>query len=185
LRYSNLHPSITEIFRKRSNSSHRPTTPFATSTTFFLFVRDSVSQYKPYKMGEIDAISRVSLPATRKSIANDLRTNFSGLIGPGTSLVVHTSLRSIGWVCGGPVALIQALMDVVTDQVRNVDSFRKLSPVSTCSFEDSVSPFGIRETLSFLHIHQSTQIQQFGRIRQYPNTGLISSEEICLFMIRR
>ncbi|MCM1988195.1 aminoglycoside N(3)-acetyltransferase [Oceanirhabdus seepicola] len=33
----------------------------------------------------------------------------------GHNVIVHSSLSSIGWVCGGPVAVIQALMDVVTE----------------------------------------------------------------------
>ncbi len=34
-------------------------------------------------------------------------------VGPGCSLLVHSSLSSIGWICGGVQALIQALQKVV------------------------------------------------------------------------
>jgi aminoglycoside 3-N-acetyltransferase len=35
---------------------------------------------------------------------------------PGITLIVHSSLRSLGWVSGGPVTVVQALMDVITDE---------------------------------------------------------------------
>ena len=35
-------------------------------------------------------------------------------VTPGMTLIVHSSLSSLGWVCGGPVAVVQALMDVLT-----------------------------------------------------------------------
>ncbi len=31
----------------------------------------------------------------------------------GATLIVHSSLKSLGWVCGGPVAVIQSLMDAL------------------------------------------------------------------------
>jgi len=30
------------------------------------------------------------------------------------TLLMHSSLSSLGWICGGPVAVVQALMDVIT-----------------------------------------------------------------------
>ena len=49
-------------------------------------------------------------PITRARIAADLRE--LGLRG-GDIVLVHTSLRALGWVCGGPVAVVQALLDVL------------------------------------------------------------------------
>lgn len=47
---------------------------------------------------------------TRASLTGDL----SALgISPGTTLLVHSSLSSLGWVCGGVPALVQALTDAV------------------------------------------------------------------------
>ena len=63
-------------------------------------------------MGEKELIDRAPEPRTRRSLAADLRQ--LGL-GPGTVVVVHSSLSSLGWVCGGSVAVVQALMDVLTE----------------------------------------------------------------------
>ncbi len=65
-------------------------------------------------MGEarsIEAIATSPAPRTRDSLAADLRR-----LGLTSKMVVlvHSSLSSLGWVCGGPVAVIQALMDVIT-----------------------------------------------------------------------
>ncbi|HET9141375.1 AAC(3) family N-acetyltransferase [Actinophytocola sp.] len=49
-------------------------------------------------------------PAIRPSIAADLRR--LGL-GAGDAVLVHSSLRSLGWVCGGAVTVVQALLDTV------------------------------------------------------------------------
>jgi aminoglycoside 3-N-acetyltransferase len=50
---------------------------------------------------------------TRQTLAQDLAE--LGL-NPGITVIAHTSLSSLGWVSGGPVAVIQALMDVVTPE---------------------------------------------------------------------
>jgi aminoglycoside 3-N-acetyltransferase len=62
-------------------------------------------------MSEERVIQETSVPSTRQSIAQDLR--HLGL-KTGMVVIVHSSLRSIGWVSGGPVTVVQALMDVVT-----------------------------------------------------------------------
>lgn len=61
-------------------------------------------------MSERDAITRASVPATRASLLTDLRALG---VRAGMTLLVHTSLSELGWVSGGPVAVIQALMDAV------------------------------------------------------------------------
>jgi aminoglycoside 3-N-acetyltransferase len=58
-----------------------------------------------------DYISKISSPRTRQSLAADLRA--LGLEA-GMVVMVHTSLSKIGFINGGEVALIYALMDVLT-----------------------------------------------------------------------
>lgn len=61
-------------------------------------------------MGEGDAVERADAPRTVGSLAHDL-----GVLGiaPGMTVLVHASLSSLGWVCGGPVAAVQALLDAL------------------------------------------------------------------------
>ena len=57
-------------------------------------------------MTETGEIKRNALPLTVASLTTDFR-NLG--VEPGMTLLVHSSLSSLGWVCGGPVAVIQAL----------------------------------------------------------------------------
>lgn len=62
-------------------------------------------------MTEFDTIQNVPSPRTRASLAADL----SALgLSRGMIVIVHSSLRSLGWVNGGSIAVVQALMDVLT-----------------------------------------------------------------------
>ncbi|MBD2450224.1 AAC(3) family N-acetyltransferase [Nostoc sp. FACHB-152] len=62
-------------------------------------------------MSELKVLLSTSSPRTRQSLATDLSN--AGL-APGMTVIVHSSLSSLGWVCGGSVAVVQALMDVIT-----------------------------------------------------------------------
>ncbi len=62
-------------------------------------------------MNEAEVIARTPAPNTRESLAGDLRRLG---VEPGMTLLVHSSLSSIGWVAGGPVAVVQALLDALT-----------------------------------------------------------------------
>jgi aminoglycoside 3-N-acetyltransferase len=62
-------------------------------------------------MTEHVAIQNSPSPRTRDSLAADLRA--LGLQS-GMVVIVHSSLSSIGWVNGGSVAVVQALLDVIT-----------------------------------------------------------------------
>lgn len=56
-------------------------------------------------MGERELMRNTPEPRTRTSLAADLRQ--LGLAA-GDVAIVHASLSSLGWVAGGPVAVVQA-----------------------------------------------------------------------------
>lgn len=64
-------------------------------------------------MSESKAIEGADAPRTRQSLAADLRR-----LGMRTGhvVLVHSSLSRLGWVCGGSVTVVQALMDVLTPE---------------------------------------------------------------------
>jgi aminoglycoside 3-N-acetyltransferase len=61
-------------------------------------------------VSEAGAIERNDSPSTVESLRADLAALG---VEPGMVLLVHSSLSSIGWVCGGPVAVIEALRQTV------------------------------------------------------------------------
>ena len=62
-------------------------------------------------MDETAAIQRMEQPNTRQSLSADM---LSAGVKPGITLLVHSSLSALGWVCGGGVAVVQSIMDVIT-----------------------------------------------------------------------
>ncbi|MDQ0257251.1 aminoglycoside 3-N-acetyltransferase [Evansella vedderi] len=58
-------------------------------------------------------VEKLATPNTRNTIAKQLRE--LGL-KKGDSIIVHSSLSSLGWVSGGAVAVIQGLMDVISEE---------------------------------------------------------------------
>ncbi len=64
-------------------------------------------------MSEEKSIEMVGQPGTRLTVASDLRQLG---VDKGMTLIVHSSMSEMGWVNGGPVAVIQALMDVLTEK---------------------------------------------------------------------
>ncbi|MCH7734496.1 MAG: AAC(3) family N-acetyltransferase [Chloroflexi bacterium] len=100
-------------------------------------------------MSEIwELMARTEIPATRGTIAADLRA--LGL-SDGDNVIVHSSIKSIGWVVGGAPTVVQALIDVVGDRgtiVTPSHSYGHTDPASWTSprvREDWISL--IRDTL--------------------------------------
>jgi aminoglycoside 3-N-acetyltransferase len=62
---------------------------------------------------EFTSVQLADAPRTRQSLAADLRR--LGL-APGMTVIAHSAMSRLGWVCGGPVAVVQALMDVLTPE---------------------------------------------------------------------
>ncbi|PFE03881.1 AAC(3) family N-acetyltransferase [Bacillus cereus] len=60
-----------------------------------------------------DIVAETQLPNTIETISNDLQA--LGL-KKGMTVIVHSSLSSIGWVSGGAVAVVEALMNVITEE---------------------------------------------------------------------
>jgi len=66
------------------------------------------------EMSERDVIDRFpDAPITRERMVNDL---VALGVRKGMVLLVHTSLSTIGWVAGGPVAVIEALLEAVGNE---------------------------------------------------------------------
>lgn len=66
-------------------------------------------------MSEADAIARSAErgPATVASLVDDLRSLGAA---EGQTLIVHTSLSQLGWVVGGPIAVVDALRHAVGER---------------------------------------------------------------------
>jgi aminoglycoside 3-N-acetyltransferase len=61
-------------------------------------------------MSSEDVIARTDSPRTVDTLARDLRAL---RVPAGGTVLVHSSLSSLGWVAGGPVAVVQALVAVL------------------------------------------------------------------------
>ena len=56
------------------------------------------------------SVDQQLLPNTIASLTTDLRKLG---VNKGMTIIVHSSLKSLGWVCGGPVAVVEALIQTV------------------------------------------------------------------------
>ncbi len=61
-------------------------------------------------MPEVDTIAAVGAPVTEASLLNDLRALG---VRRGETLIVHTAMSKLGWVCGREAAVVRALLRAV------------------------------------------------------------------------
>lgn len=64
-------------------------------------------------MSEIKVIEKTKSPISKRDLIEDIKA--LGL-SPGDSVMFHVSLAKIGWIIGGERTLIEALMEVVTEE---------------------------------------------------------------------
>lgn len=64
-------------------------------------------------MSEATVIERTPYPNTRETLEEDLRRLG---VKKGATFIVHSSMSRIGWVNGGELAAVQALMDAVSEE---------------------------------------------------------------------
>ena len=80
-------------------------------------------------MPEGQVVHKTETPVTVES----LQADFEVLgIEKGMTLLVHSSLSAMGWVCGGPVAVIIALQEVLGETGTLVNT-RRLPEFTTCT----------------------------------------------------
>ena len=87
-------------------------------------------------MSERDAVEKSTRPATVDSIKDDLRRLG---VEPGMTLLVHSSLSAVGWVSGGPVAVVQALEGVL-ERLAEEGVFARQIQVDVASHSPWVDP---------------------------------------------
>lgn len=62
---------------------------------------------------EAEIVAKTKAPITKRILVRDLKR--AGLM-QGDTVIVHSSLSAIGWTIGGAVTVIEALMEVLTDE---------------------------------------------------------------------
>lgn len=98
-------------------------------------------------------------PITKERIKADL---VQLGVRKGMILCVHSSLSSIGWVNGGAIAVVQAMMDILTDEGTLIMPAQTLELSDPADWINPPVPYsgGNRSKTQCLHLIQLTQLQQ-------------------------
>ncbi|MFX1388773.1 MAG: aminoglycoside N(3)-acetyltransferase [Promethearchaeota archaeon] len=68
---------------------------------------------KRNKLSEKDVVKSTPYPNTISSLKHDFETVG---VKPGSVIIMHSSLSKIGWTVGGPVAVIEAILQILTKE---------------------------------------------------------------------
>ncbi len=117
-------------------------------------------------MSEADAIKNADHPRTRASLAADFRA--LGLQA-GMTVIVHSAMSKLGWVNGGPTAVIYALQDVLTAEGALVMPTHSAGLSDPANWENPPVPKSwqqtVRDTMP-LFDRQRTQTRGMGRVAE-------------------
>ena len=124
-------------------------------------------------MPEADTIHPDTQPLTVHSLAEQLEA--CG-VAPGQTVLVHTAMSKLGWVCGGPVAVIGALLNVLGPQGTLMMPAHTTSNTDPSNWENPSVPEAwwetIRATMPAFD-PRVTPTREMGRVaelfRTYPN----------------
>ncbi|KAB2488380.1 aminoglycoside N(3)-acetyltransferase [Priestia endophytica] len=130
-------------------------------------------------------VESTEAPRTKKSIKEQLQD--LGL-KPGMKVLVHSSLSSLGWVNGGAVTVIEALMEVITEQGTIVMPSQSVDLSNPSKWENPPVPESwwstIKDTMPAYH-PSYTPTTGMGKIvevfRTYPNV-IRSNHPSCSFV---
>lgn len=117
-------------------------------------------------MSEVDAIKMSDNPRTRTSLAAD----FQALgLRAGMTVILHAAMSKLGWVNGGPTAVIYAMMDVLTSEGTLVMPAHSTDLSDPVHWENPPIPKiwhqAVRDTMP-LFDPQRTHTRQMGRIAE-------------------
>ncbi|MCM3023893.1 aminoglycoside N(3)-acetyltransferase [Heyndrickxia ginsengihumi] len=95
-------------------------------------------------MSEQNVINKKKILVTKKKLKEDFHS--LGL-EPGMTIIVHSSLSAIGWVCGQEIAVVQALMEVISPKGTIIMPAQTTNNSDPATWEDPPVPEEWWETI--------------------------------------